>query len=135
MSPCGPPISNFPVGFTCNVVLKNNFFVSEETSKEVNVPSNDLVSNVTVIIDGDEFTYDLSSVGETILDSAMNQGADVPFSCKGAVCCTCKAKVIEGKVVMDANYSLSDQEVEEGYILTCQSHPASESVILDFDEI
>ena len=87
-----------------------------------------------MIIDGDEFTYDLSSLGETILDSAMNQGADVPFSCKGAVCCTCKAKVIEGKVVMDANYSLSDQEVEEGYVLTCQSHPASESVVVDFDE-
>ena len=118
-----------------NKIYFERFFVSEETSKEVNIPSDNLVSNVTVIIDGDEFTYDLSSLGETILDSAMNQGADVPFSCKGAVCCTCKAKVIEGKVVMDANYSLSDQEVEEGYVLTCQSHPDSESVVVDFDEI
>ena len=58
---------------------------------------------------------------------------DVPFSCKGAVCCTCKAKVTKGKVTMDANYALSDQEVEDGYILSCQAHPASPEVTVDFD--
>ena len=65
----------------------------------------------------------------------MDEGADVPFSCKGGVCCVCKAKVIQGEVSMDANYSLSEDEVAEGYILTCQSHPASEDVVVDFDEI
>ena len=65
----------------------------------------------------------------------MKHGADVPFSCKGAVCCTCKAKVMQGKVTMDANYSLSEEEVAQGYILTCQSHPASENVVIDFDEM
>jgi ring-1,2-phenylacetyl-CoA epoxidase subunit PaaE len=86
-------------------------------------------------MDGDEFEYTLSSRGDTILDSAIDEGADVPFSCKGAVCCTCKAKVMEGKVIMDKNYSLSEEEVEEGYILTCQSHPTTEDVIIDFDEM
>ena len=65
----------------------------------------------------------------------MNAGADVPFSCKGGVCCVCKGKVIEGKVLMDQNYSLSEEEVAEGYVLGCQSHPASENVVLDFDEV
>ena len=86
-------------------------------------------------MDGDEFEYTLSSRGDTILDSAMDEGADVPFSCKGAVCCTCKAKVMEGKAIMDKNYSLSEQEVEEGYVLTCQSHPITENIIVDFDEM
>ena len=97
--------------------------------------TDEIICNITVIMDGDEFEYTLSSRGDTILDSAMDEGADVPFSCKGAVCCTCKAKVMEGKAIMDKNYSLSEQEVEEGYILTCQSHPITENIIVDFDEM
>ena len=71
----------------------------------------------------------------SILDAAMEEGADVPFSCKGGVCCVCKAKVIEGEVEMDQNFSLSDDEVSSGFILTCQSHPKSDKVVIDFDEI
>ena len=95
----------------------------------------EIISNVTVIMDGDEFEYQLSSTGESILDSAMEVGADVPFSCKGGVCCTCKAKVIEGKAIMTENYALSEEEVAEGFILTCKSHPASENIVVDFDEL
>ena len=62
-------------------------------------------------------------------------GADVPFSCKGGVCSVCKAKVIEGTVSMDLNYSLSEDDVEEGFILTCQAHPTSESIYVDYDEM
>ena len=65
----------------------------------------------------------------------MEEGADVPFSCKGGVCCVCKAKLIEGEVKMDQNFSLSEDEVNEGFILTCQSHPVSPIVKVDFDEI
>ena len=65
----------------------------------------------------------------------MENGADVPFSCKGAVCCTCKGKVIKGSVTMDANYSLSEDEVAEGFILGCQARPASSHVLIDFDEM
>ena len=90
-------------------------------------------SMVTVICDDEEVEFELSMDGDTILDAAMDEDLDVPFSCKGAVCCTCKAKVVEGKVIMDANYALSEQEVEDGYVLACQAHPASSKVIVDFD--
>ena len=84
-------------------------------------------------MDGDEFEFPLNSSGDFILDVAIENGADAPFSCKGAVCCTCKAQVIEGKATMDMNYSLSDEEVEEGFILTCQARPASEKLVVDYD--
>jgi ring-1,2-phenylacetyl-CoA epoxidase subunit PaaE len=95
----------------------------------------EIISNVTVCVDGDDFEFTLSNKGQTILDAAMEEGADVPFSCKGAVCCTCKAKVMEGKVTMDANYSLSEEEVADGFVLGCQARPASENVVVDFDEM
>ena len=104
----------------------------EETSKK---QTEEITSNVLVSIDGDDFEFTLSSNGKSILDAAMDAGADVPFSCKGAVCCTCKAKVMQGKAIMDKNFSLSDEEVEQGYILTCQSHPTTENIVVDYDEM
>ena len=95
----------------------------------------ELQSSVTVIMDGEETVLELSSKGKSILDAAMDAGVDVPFSCKGAVCCTCKAKVLEGKIQMDKNYALTDQEVAEGYILTCQAHPLTEKVVVDYDVV
>lgn len=91
-------------------------------------------ANIKVILDGEEVLLNLDSNGESILDAAAKAGADVPFSCKGGVCCTCKAKVIEGKARMDVNYALEADEVEAGYILTCQAHPVSEKLVVSFDE-
>ena len=88
---------------------------------------------ITVICDDEEVEFALDRDGDTILDAAMDEDVDVPFSCKGAVCCTCKAKVVEGKVSMDANYALSEEEVADGFVLACQAHPASAKVIIDFD--
>lgn len=82
---------------------------------------------------GIETVFNLKTSGISILDAAIEAGVDAPFSCKGAVCCTCRAKVIEGKVKMDANFALTDAEVDEGFILTCQSHPLSEKVVIDYD--
>lgn len=90
-------------------------------------------AQVKVIIDGIETEFNLEANGVNILDAAMDAGADAPFSCKGAVCCTCKAKVIEGKASMDMNYSLTDNEVANGFILTCQAHPQSEKLVVDYD--
>ena len=95
----------------------------------------DVNSEVTVIQYGIETTMKLNTAGLTILDAAIEAGVDAPFSCKGAVCCTCRAKVIEGKAKMDANFALTDAEVEDGFILTCQAHPLTEKVIVDFDAI
>jgi ring-1,2-phenylacetyl-CoA epoxidase subunit PaaE len=93
-----------------------------------------LASKLTVILDGDETHFDLNSDGASVLDAALDAGADVPYACKGAVCCTCRAKVLEGEVEMDMNYALEDEEVQNGYVLTCQSHPRSEKVVISFDD-
>ena len=68
-----------------------------------------------------------------ILDMVNSEGYDAPYSCKGGVCSSCKAKIIEGNVTMKLNYSLTDSEIEEGYILTCQAQPASETLKITYD--
>jgi len=93
------------------------------------------ISVVSVKVNGRTVIFDLSKDGENILDAAMNNGADLPFSCKGGVCATCKAKVINGDVDMDLNHSLSPQELEDGMILTCQAHPTTDTLVVDFDQI
>ena len=110
-------------------------FTTTEKEEISEKQTEEITSNVLVSIDGDDFEFTLSSNGKSILDAAMDAGADVPFSCKGAVCCTCKAKVMQGKAIMDKNFSLSDEEVAQGYILTCQSHPTSENIVVDYDEM
>jgi ring-1,2-phenylacetyl-CoA epoxidase subunit PaaE len=92
------------------------------------------VSKVTVVLDGRKSNFDLAADGENVLDAAMAHGMDVPYSCKGGVCATCKAKLISGEVEMDLNHSLSEEEVANGYVLTCQSHPISKKVEINFDE-
>ena len=91
-------------------------------------------SKITVKLDGRSFDFDLPLNSETvILDAALQQGADLPYACKGGMCCTCKAKLLEGEVEMDVHWGLEEEEVEKGYILTCQSHPKTEKVVVDFD--
>ncbi len=90
-------------------------------------------ASIVVIQDGVEFDFNLQSDGSTLLDAAMRAGADLPFSCKGGVCSTCKAKVLEGEVHMELCYGLEPDEVEAGYVLTCQAHPKSKKVVVSFD--
>ncbi len=90
-------------------------------------------SQVTVKLDGRAFDFPLAFDSDAILDAALKQGADLPFACKGGVCCTCRAKLIEGEVHMDVNYGLEHEEIEQGFILTCQARPVTEKVVVDFD--
>jgi ring-1,2-phenylacetyl-CoA epoxidase subunit PaaE len=90
-------------------------------------------AKVSVKLDGIMFDFDLPYESESILDAALKQGADLPYACKGGVCTTCKAKLIEGQVSMDVNWGLEPDEVQKGYILTCQSHPQTDRIIVDFD--
>lgn len=90
-------------------------------------------SKVTIKLDGVSFDFDLGFDGKAILDAALQHGADLPYACKGGVCCTCRAKLVEGEVDMDVNYGLEPDEIEQGFILTCQSHPRTEKVVVDFD--
>lgn len=91
------------------------------------------MSKVSITLDGTTFEMDLAYNGDSILDAALKVGADLPFACKGGVCCTCRAKVVEGAVDMEVNYALEKDEVEKGYVLTCQSHPRTDRVVIDFD--
>ena len=69
----------------------------------------------------------------SILDAGLEHGIDIRYSCKGGVCSTCRCKVLEGKVEMDANYALEDYEIARGFVLSCQAFPVSDRVVLDFD--
>lgn len=91
------------------------------------------VSRVTVRLDGINHVFELPYEGPSILDAALYEGADLPFACKGGVCCTCRARLVEGKVDMDLNYALEADELAAGFILTCQSHPRTPTVTVDFD--
>ncbi|MET0865321.1 MAG: 1,2-phenylacetyl-CoA epoxidase subunit PaaE [Nakamurella sp.] len=91
-------------------------------------------STVTVILDGRSLTFTLPRDGASVLDGTLRTRSDTPYACKNAVCGTCRAKVIEGKVEMDSNYALEPDEIARGYVLTCQSHPVTDQVIVDYDQ-
>jgi ring-1,2-phenylacetyl-CoA epoxidase subunit PaaE len=90
-------------------------------------------AEIKVRLDGITFTFGLGYDEESILDAALDQGADLPYACKGGVCTTCKAKLVTGQVEMENNWGLDDEEVEAGFILTCQSHPITSEIFVDFD--
>jgi ring-1,2-phenylacetyl-CoA epoxidase subunit PaaE len=90
-------------------------------------------AEVTVILDGRRSTFPLGEHGKAVLDATLAVRTDAPFACKGGVCGTCRAKVVDGTVRMDTNWALEPDEIRAGYVLTCQSHPTSEKVTLDFD--
>jgi ring-1,2-phenylacetyl-CoA epoxidase subunit PaaE len=87
-----------------------------------------------LIVDGKRRDVPVAE-GETVLDAALRAGMDLPFACKGGMCSTCRARIAEGEVSMDVNYSLEPWEIEAGFVLTCQSHPKSARVVVDFDHL
>ena len=91
-------------------------------------------SSVTIVLDGRSTTFELAPYAESILDAALKARGDAPYACKGGVCGTCRAKVVEGTVGMDRNYALEADEIAAGVVLACQSHPTSPTVTLDFDQ-
>tara|TARA_B110000046_G_scaffold78688_2_gene86810 strand:+ start:996 stop:2063 length:1068 start_codon:yes stop_codon:yes gene_type:complete len=103
------------------------------SKKKVFDMNNKDVSNVSVITNGVQVSFNMNQNGENILDAALRNNADLPFACKGGVCCTCKAMLVEGEAPMNVNYALEKEEVEQGYILTCQAIPKSSEIVVDFD--
>ena len=91
-------------------------------------------ARITIVRDGLSREIDYRSAHGNILDAAGDAGLEVPFSCKSGVCCTCRAKLLEGEVRMERNFALEKHEVAAGFVLTCQSHPLTERVVLSFDE-
>jgi ring-1,2-phenylacetyl-CoA epoxidase subunit PaaE len=92
------------------------------------------LTEVTVIMDGAHASFTMDRDKESILDAGLRAGIDMRYSCKGGVCSTCRCKVVEGKVEMDVNYALEDYEIARGFVLSCQSFPVTEKVIVDFDQ-
>ncbi len=85
-------------------------------------------------LDGQSATVDSPvSAHETILNAALRVRPDVPFACAGGVCGTCRARLVSGSVSMTENYALEPDELERGYVLTCQSHPTTDAVVVDYD--
>jgi ring-1,2-phenylacetyl-CoA epoxidase subunit PaaE len=91
-------------------------------------------ATITVIQDGLKREVDFHEGDPSILDAALAQGMDLPYSCKGGVCNTCRCKVLEGEVRMDRNFALEPEEVEQGFVLSCQAHPITEKVVISFDD-
>jgi ring-1,2-phenylacetyl-CoA epoxidase subunit PaaE len=91
-------------------------------------------TEVTVIMDGNHTSFTMDKDKESILDAGLRAGIDMRYSCKGGVCSTCRCKLIDGKVDMDANYALEDYEIARGFVLSCQSFPVTDKVIIDFDQ-
>jgi ring-1,2-phenylacetyl-CoA epoxidase subunit PaaE len=114
------------------------FFSAKSHAKKIQAQNKTAVetgekSRVTLKLDGLETIFELGYQGENILDAAMKNGVDLPFACKGGVCATCRAKIEVGSVEMDVNYSLAPDELAAGYVLTCQSHPRTKDVRVNFD--
>jgi ring-1,2-phenylacetyl-CoA epoxidase subunit PaaE len=141
---CGPSnmIDDVESALISSGVAKNNihaerFGVPSEARSAKTIkkpPSIERSAKLRVQLDGKTQEMDFPFEGISLLDVALNSGLDLPFACKGGVCCTCRAKVVEGEVRMEKNYTLEKWEIDKGFVLTCQCHPISDSVLISFDE-
>ncbi|MEX2496002.1 MAG: 2Fe-2S iron-sulfur cluster-binding protein, partial [Woeseia sp.] len=93
------------------------------------------VATVTVIMDGHQRAFEMSADSRNIVDAAAEHGIELPYSCKGGVCATCRTWLREGKVRMRTNHALEPWETEKGFVLACQSYPLTDRVVLDYDEM
>jgi len=91
-------------------------------------------SEITVLLDDEETTFEMDSK-TTILTAALKEGLDAPYSCQGGICSSCLAKITEGNAEMVKNTILSEEEINDGLILTCQAHPTSQKITIDYDDV
>src|SRR5246500_2822937 len=141
---CGPTAMSEDIEATCRDIgitedrIHVERFVSglggKPRPKAVIAPSAPPKAFASLIIDGKRREVPVAE-GEAILDAALRAGMDLPFACKGGMCSTCRAKLVEGKAEMDVNYSLEPWELRAGFILTCQAKPVSEKVVVDYDQV
>lgn len=119
-----------------NVADKNIKFELFTTSSAENTEatSHDGHTKITVLVDDEETTFEMSQK-QTLLEAALKQGIDAPYSCQGGICSSCLARISKGTAEMKKNSILTDKEVAEGLILTCQAHPTSSEIVVDFDDV
>lgn len=92
-------------------------------------------ATIETVLDGARHSIEMVAGDENVVAAAARQGLELPYSCKGGMCCTCRCKVVEGEAEMATNYSLEPWEQEAGFILACQARPLTEKLVLDFDEV
>lgn len=109
-------------------------FTSNYTSGAITSKNLEGNTTITVLLDDEETTFEMSKK-KLILTAALDEGLDAPYSCQGGICSSCIARVTEGSVVMDKNSILSEDEVNEGLILTCQAHPTTDKITINFDDV
>jgi ring-1,2-phenylacetyl-CoA epoxidase subunit PaaE len=141
---CGPSGMSEDIEATCRAIgiadekIHVERFVSEfggkPRAKAVVAPGTPPKAVASLIIDGKRREVPVAE-GEAILDAALRAGMDLPFACKGGMCSTCRAKLVEGEAQMEVNYSLEPWELKAGFILTCQARPCSEKVVVDYDHV
>jgi len=113
--------------------IKFELFTSSSQENEIKA-SLEGHTKITVLVDDDEVSFEMSQK-QTILDAALKQGIDAPYSCQGGICSSCLARVTSGSAEMTKNSILTDKEIASGLILTCQAHPTSESIYVDYDDV
>ena len=91
-------------------------------------------TRITIIVDDEETTFEMAQK-HTILEAALDEDIDAPYSCQGGICSSCIARITEGKATMRQNNILTDSELEEGLILTCQAQPTTATIIIDYDDV
>jgi ring-1,2-phenylacetyl-CoA epoxidase subunit PaaE len=141
---CGPMGMSEDIEATCRAIgiadekIHVERFVSEfggkPRPKAVVAPGTPPKAVASLIIDGKRREVPVAE-GEAILDAALRAGMDLPFACKGGMCSTCRAKLVEGEAQMEVNYSLEPWELKAGFILTCQARPCSDKVVVDYDHV
>ena len=112
--------------------LHFELFNAPKTKHQIPNTQNTVDCLALIKLDGLSFEVPIHK-GQNILEAAQAVGADMPYACKGGVCCTCRAKLVEGNIEMNANYALTKEEVAQGFILTCQAIPKTERIVVDFD--
>mgnify|MGYP000595589739 CR=1 FL=1 len=110
------------------------FTAPTETADYTNTEVLDGNSKIKVIVDEEEFEFTMSQ-DQSILEAALKEDIDAPYSCQGGICSSCIARVTDGNATMRQNNILTDSEVAEGLILTCQAHPTSASIEVDYDDV
>lgn len=135
---CGPEgmIHTVKDTLSANGVAENNILYELFTSpeEENSIEISDGTTQLTVVLDEEIHTFIMPQT-KTVLDAALENHIDAPYSCRGGVCSTCIAKIEEGQAVMKKNQILTDEEIEAGYILTCQAHPTSASLKVNYDDV
>jgi len=128
---------------TVSLVLKENNvkekdikfeLFSTSTSEKETQKSLDGHTKITVLLDGDQTSFEMSQK-QTLLEAALKQGLDAPYSCQGGICSSCIARISKGTAEMKKNTILTDGEIAEGLILTCQAHPTSSEIFVDYDDV